>query len=254
MKHELNYSRVHSLQELSALQTEDAYYLIGGDYNVNPPAGLKNLVDLQDLDLEAQAVPQGWRLVPAMVSIQKALQALEALPALAEAASLEGGRNLRNSLSLGNYLRHGDANGPLRVCLAALGVQTGFLNQEAASKWADTQAQSAAGKLPLYLLFPEGGALAFESIGRSPKDKPILCLAVYRSKNKELRVAISHPAAGVKVFEFGNSSLADYQALADALADSGDAWASAEYRQAVVQPLLERALKKLAAAVEEERP
>ncbi len=246
MENEKKYLRLKKIADLQEYaKRSDVSFLIGGDYHVARIPEGNTIIDLQELNTEEFPAEEGREAFAAFMPIESLLERAQILSELRKAAELEGGLNLRNSLSLGNYLRHGHKDGPLKVALAALNIKVSFVDGFKVFDWAEQVTAMAEDSIPLVLYLPKQGRFVFESVGRSPKDKPLLAIAVYQLNQGAIRVAVSHPALGVKIFTLQEYTSDGCKELEKALQDSGDSWAGADYRIAAGKAMLSRALARL---------
>ncbi len=87
--------------------------------------------------------------------------------------------------------------------------------------------------------------LAFETIGRTPEDRPLVCLAAALWPSGRTRVALGGFGAAPILALDGPEPGGVEAACRDAYSQTGDAWASAEYRAEMAAILASRALAQL---------
>lgn len=183
------YHRPDSLDEaLSLLNRKDVrtFPLAGGtQLLMAQDAGIDAVVDLQDLGLDTISFSDGEMSLGCMVRLQTLYEELadEADGLLAEAASLMGGWNLRNHMTVGGTLGAGDFHSPLSVVLAALDAEVLVLGEtkelipmhELASRDTDLRVG-----LPLIMgvsftyLDVQG---SYQQVARTEADRPIVSAA-----------------------------------------------------------------------------
>ena len=105
-KPEITYARPLNWGELEELQREyqsQIMYLANGDYHPKAREGKSILVDLQDLELDQAELSEDGITLGGLVNLHQLGVTLESAE-MEEAISIEAGVNLRNSLSLTNYV------------------------------------------------------------------------------------------------------------------------------------------------------
>lgn len=242
----MQYLRPASLYEALSLKDQfgdKAKFLMGGTFKPTLDDQIEALIDLQDAGLDQVEFSEEGMKIGALVSL-KTLGEMLALTDFQEALSVEFGLNVRNSLSLANFLTQANGRSPVLCCLLALGADAFTIkNQEAVGLLDYLQSADSADKV-LEVRLPTDASLAFESVGRSPKDLPIVCVAAAKFAGNAIRVAAGGTAEVKPALTIDDRDEAP-GLLRAALADASDAWASAEYRQEVGAILLTRALQKL---------
>lgn len=242
----LQYIRPASLDEALTLKEqfgEKAQFLLGGDFQPKLREGLEVLIDLQEAGMEEAFCDEEGLKIGGLVTL-KTLEECLGLPDFSEALSIEFGLNVRNSLSLSNFLAHTSGRSPVLTCLLALDASLVLLkNQEVVSLMSFLNEKSLD-KQVVEVIIPEPMNLAFESVGRSPKDLPIVCVAAAKLADGVINIAVGGTEKVKPGFRLSDTD--DGQAeIGTVLVDSDDDWASAEYRQEVGAVLLSRALQKL---------
>src|SRR5690606_9772506 len=94
-----------------------------------------------------------------------------------EALNIEYGLNVRNSLSLSNFLSQTNGRSPVLCCMMALGSRIATLNNAEEISLTQFLLDRVSEDPAINLFMPEPKLLAFESVGRSPKDLPIVCVS-----------------------------------------------------------------------------
>ena len=246
-KAELNYARPISWGELDILQMEfqgQIMYLAGGDYHPKVKDNVSILIDLQELDLDQVGYTEDGITLGGLINLKQLGDALE-LPDLQEAISIEAGANLRNSLSLTNYVKSSTGRSVVQICLNAMEAEYSLTREE------NTQAHSAALKAKLAddfieeIQIPNPISLAFASVGRSPKDQPVVAVAASRRSDTRIHVACGGLESMWAEFDFQPGTDDGENTIRDLFKDANDQWAGAEYRQEVATVLLSRCLRKL---------
>jgi len=119
MKNEMvAYFRPKAISELEEILSRvqgEVNFLSGGDYNFASLDQSAPLVDLQSLGLD-QIISDGNTVeIGALATLEQIKEAFQGWDSLQEALSIEAGLNVRNSLSLANFLRTADGRSPFCV-------------------------------------------------------------------------------------------------------------------------------------------
>ena len=255
MKNEMAaYFRPKTISELeeilSGVQGE-VNFLSGGDYNFASLDQSVPLVDLQSLGLD-QIVSDGNTVeIEALATLEQIKEAFQGWDSLQEALSIEAGLNVRNSLSLANFLKTADGRSPFLCVLLAFAPTISLLPSHQSMRLetylASRQKQPTEFISTLNLALPKG--LAFEAIARTPKDRPIICMAATVDDLGNLRIACGGMQNSPQVINISTEPQSAIDLVRQAYQQSDDAWASAEYRQAMSQVLLSRLLQSLGLSV-----
>ena len=246
MTEKMQYFRPQSPEEALALKQkfgERAQFLLGGDFKPTLQEDLEALIDLQDTNFDDVELTDAGLRIGGLTTLRFLDEVLD-LPEFCKALSIEYGLNVRNSLSLSNFLKQANGRSPVLICLLALNpTVTTFASFEKISLQAYLEQRDPDDQVA-DLFFTEPIDLAFESVGRSPKDLPIVCMAAAKTAEGTLNLA------------FGGSEKTDFIRLEPNQTDvselvskiySGttDQWASEEYRTSAGETLLRRALQKI---------
>lgn len=217
----------------------------GGTSLVTRRKNLAAVVDLQDLELDGCLISNGTAVFGAAVTLQELYTMGRPLPAaLLEAARLEAALNLRNMATLGGTLMSGDGRSTLLTALLALDTVVSLEPGAIEVRLDDLlNERKTRARLITSLRFELPLAMGLEHVGRTPTDKPNLCVVAVRTADG-VRLALgghgSRPLllAGVPADEIAAAASAAYR-------QAGDDWASAEYRQDVAGKLSERLLQEV---------
>jgi CO/xanthine dehydrogenase FAD-binding subunit len=189
------------------------------------------VVDLQDLGLNSITRKDGSIVIGAaatLFDVDKFMGSLD----FSEAVQIQAGKNLRNSGTIAGLICTADGRSPVLTLLLGLDARIIWepANKEISlGNWLPQRKTWRDGKLITRLTLPEV-KFRFESIGRSPKDQPILCCAIAKWPGNRLRVAIGGFGTNPTLVLDGNVSDNVETAVKNALQDAKDQWASAEYR------------------------
>ncbi len=247
-KSELTYARPVTWDELEDLQKEflgQIMYLIGGDYHPKVKDGTSILIDLQELELDQVEFVDNAIVLGGSVTLQQLEDALGSAD-LCEAISIEAGVNLRNSLSLTNYVRASHGRSAVQLCLNALETEYQLSGNVEVEKYSPTLKTKLADSFIEAIRITDPVSLAFVSVARSPKDQPVVAVAASKRSDDRIHLACGGSEAMWAEFDL-NSSEDDGQAtIRQIYKNISDKWAGAEYRQDVAAVLLSRCLQKLA--------
>jgi CO/xanthine dehydrogenase FAD-binding subunit len=244
--------------------------LAGGAWVVAQSASsLEVVVDLQDLGLDfVDATLESVR-VGMMVSLQTLIDHADlgtiADGLLAQASGYVQSRNLREQGTLGGILMSAGSEDPLTTALLVLDCEVLYADPTmhrapfmSFVAYRDRLIKTRVLLTELHIKRPSPrSAAAFEVVGRSPKDKPIVCAAAYVEVTEGLptvvRLAIggghSRPTRLHKAEHMLRGQLLVDEKVEDALEaaitelePTSDYRGSAEYRLAMVKVLARRAL------------
>ena len=267
-----HYKRPTKIEDAVALvqSTANAVYLGGGAWTVaQGDPSLEFVVDLQDLGLDYVEATLAEIKIGATASLQALIDhpdaAVLASGLLGRAAGYVQSRNLREQGSVGGTLIVADAAEPLTTALLVLDAEIRYADPVVHKApfmsfvaYRDRLIKTRALITELRVQRPPAkSAAGFEVVGRSPKDKPIVCAAAYVEVDEGLpnviRVAVGgahgqpvrlHKTEHILSGQFLTSDKV-MQALAPALADLSpvpDFRGSAEYRLAMAGVLARRAI------------
>lgn len=253
-----------------AQTTPNACYLGGGAWVVaqgNPQ--LEAAVDLQGLGLgKIESDIEGVR-VGAMVTLQQLMDDAAAGPLadglLATAAGYTQSRTLREQGTVGGTLMVAGPTDPLTTALLVLDADVRYADPVSHAApftsfvaYRDRLIRTRVLLTELLVKRPAArSATTFEVVGRSPKDKPIVCVAAYvaviEGLPAEVRIAVggvdTHPLRLLKTEHLLKGQLLTVSrietALAPVLAELhpvADFLATAEYRLEMMQVLVRRAV------------
>jgi CO/xanthine dehydrogenase FAD-binding subunit len=242
---------ISELEEILSRVQGEVNFLSGGDYNFASLDQSAPLVDLQSLGLD-QIVSDGNAVeIGALATLEQIKEAFQGWDSLQEALSIEAGLNVRNSLSLANFLKTADGRSPFLCVLLAFAPSIALLPSHQSMRLetylASRQKKPTEFISTLNLALPKG--LAFEAIARTPKDRPIICMAAAVDDLGNLRIACGGMQNSPQMINISTEPQSAIDLVRQAYQQSDDAWASAEYRQAMSQVLLSRLLQSLGLSV-----
>lgn len=258
----VEYHRPDTLEaalDLLAREIPPTYPLGGGTVINRPGQDAYAVVDLQKLGLD-QIIPEGnWLKIGAMARLQGLAGYVELPPALARAIRLELPVNLRQLATAAGQLVAADGRSPFATAMLAMDARLLWKpgdNEVGLGDWLlirgmKRSAAQKRGGLILSVRIPTSARLAFETIGRTPEDRPLVCLAAALWPSGRTRIALGGYGAAPVLAMDGPEPGGVEAACVDAYSQAGDDWASAEYRAEIASVLASRALAALTNEVEQ---
>jgi CO/xanthine dehydrogenase FAD-binding subunit len=239
-----NYHRPKTIEEaLKLLANPDARPLGGGTVLNQPSSESFVAVDLQALGLD-KIHKSGEKLeIGATATLQALLETSHCPEALKSALRLEAPLNLRNMGTVAGTIVACDGRSPVVTSLLAMDARIDIRdskNKSRISNIGDYLPLHEERILILSITIPLNATLTFESVARTPSDTPIVCAALAQWPSGRTRLALGGwgkaPALAMDGNEFGGIEAA----ARNAAQDSGDDWASAEYRTEMAAVLAKR--------------
>ena len=264
------YYRPQTLEEaLQLLAREDTCPLGGGTLLSRPNEKSFYVVDLQNLGLDQLRKSGGNLQIGATVALQTLLESSFTPKALKTALALEAPLNLRTLGTVAGTLVTCDGRSPFAVVMLALDARITFAPGNEIKSLGDylpirevtngvSSASSARpvpsvrslppagpGKLLTKVEIPMNVRLAFETVARTPSDKPIVCAAVAQWPSGRTRLALGGWGKAPALALDGNGPDDLEAAARNAFSEAGDEWASKEYRNEIASVLAKRCLATL---------
>jgi len=252
----LEYHRPQSIQDALDLLARDEPHTIplAGGTLVNQAATQKTaVVDLQDLALDAYQARGNFLDFGATLTLQTLLEHVKAGKVslggdFLKAIEREASYNLRQAATLAGTLVAASGRSPLATVMLALDAVLTVLPGEELLGLGDLlplRTERLRKRLISKITIPSNVQLAYESVARSPADRPIVCAAAARWSSGRTRVSLGgYGAAPVLVFD-GTEELGAEIAARSAFSQAGDVWASAEYREDVAGILAGRCVRRV---------
>jgi putative selenate reductase FAD-binding subunit len=243
-----SYHRPKSIEEaLEFLSTPGKkVFPIGGGTQISQIRDSDvSLVDLQDLGLDKITQSGNMMQIGATATLHSLIAEQELSRLLREPVYHETNINTRNKASLGGAVITGDGRSTLLTALLALDSRILWLPgkvEQTLGEFLLTRNSKRAGILIASLSIPTNVKLQFEKVSRSPNDKPIISIAIAEWSSGRVRIAVGgFGQAPILVMDaVDRGGIEDI--VLNALTNSGDAWASAEYRQDTAVILCKRML------------
>lgn len=234
--------------------------LAGGTDLIGAGRGdIEAVVDLANLGLDFIQREGNILRLGATVRLQTIVEELGDVAdgLLAETAQRMAGWHIRNMATLGGTLAGDHLHTPLSVALATLGARLAITEHDELLDWPVSGVPSGQLITAVVLDLPAGKmGSAYEQVGRTPADQPIVCAAAAAYRTREGMIASRVAVGGLlrdavpAVTQTIGGTEAEIEAAAKrATAVSApesaylsDALGSAEYRRAVAPKLARRAL------------
>lgn len=252
------YFRPTSVDEALMLLSEDGKErkpLGGGTSLSRQQAGHFGVVDLQDAGLDRIEITGQGITVGAMVCLERLLAHPGVHTEIKRAIQIDAGENIRNMATIGGWLVSGDGRSLFSTALLALDATLTWEPDQQRVRlgdWLPLRWQSQSGVLMTEVMWSTAPRMVFEYVARSPKDRPILIVAVAQWGSGRTRVALGGFGDAPIIAMDGPDSSGVDLASRDAFYDAEDQWATAQYRREVAAKLALRCLQHLEAAKESE--
>ena len=252
------YLRPTSLDEAISLLTEEGKIRkpLGGGTNLSRyQSGDFSVVDLQEAGLDQISTTDQTIAIGAMTRLDHLLTHPKVDQEIKRAIKIDAAENIRNMATLAGWLITSDGRSILTTVLLAL---------DAALTWEPESQKVLLGDwLPLRDQLPPAVLLteiawypqlhvAFEYVARSPKDRPILVVAIAQWGSGRTRVVLGGTGqAPIVAMDGPDSSGVDF-ASHNAVYEANDHWATAQYRRDVAAKLALRCLERIDSLKESE--
>jgi len=245
-----SYFRPQTLAEaLKLLSAPNTRPLGGGTVLSHPGDESYAVVDLQALGLDKLHKSGNHLEIGATVTLQNLLESPHAPAALKAALKLETPLNLRNLGTVAGTLVTCDGRSPFALVMLALDAKMTVSGAESEKihlgDYLPQRPSFLKGKLITKIEIPLHAKLAFETVARTPSDKPILCAALAQWPSGRTRLVLGGWGPSPSVALDGNDTSALEIAARNAAHDAADVWASSEYRSDVAAVLAKRCLERL---------
>ncbi|MEW6028237.1 MAG: FAD binding domain-containing protein [Chloroflexota bacterium] len=247
------YHRPRTLDEaLTLLSQPNTVPLGGGTLLSHPSPDPVSVVDLQALGLNRIHKKGNNLEIGAAVTLQQLLESEHCPEALKTAIKLEAPLNLRNSATVAGTLVACDGRSTFACVLLALdaklttnhGPQTTGGSSSVISGLGDFLPLRPRGLITSVTL-PLNVKLAFETVSRTPADKPIVCIALAKWDSGRTRLAVGGFGRSPLLAMDGTESAGIEEAARNACHEATDEWGSAEYRMDVAATLAKRCLETI---------
>ena len=244
------YYRPGTLEEaLKLLSSPNVKPLGGGTVLSHPGDDSFAVVDLQALGLDKIHKVGDHLEIGATVTLQTLLESPHTPATIKAALKLETPLNLRNMGTVAGTLVTCDGRSPFASVLLALDAKLTVVDGSSSTislgHFLPMRQDLLRGKLITSIEIPLNTKLAFETVARTPDDKPIVCAALARWPSGRTRLVIGGWGASPSLAMDGTEASGIEAAARNAAHDASDQWASAEYRSDVAAVLAKRCLEQL---------
>ena len=239
-----NYSRPQTIQEALKLLSRPNVLPLGGGTWLNQKHDENiEVVDLQLLGLNKIQISGISLEIGAGVTLQELLDFPDCPPALRQAIRLEAGLNIRNAATVAGSLVTCNGRSAFATVMLALDAKlTCFFDQKPATLFLGEFLPLRARQLITKIAIPLNSKIAFESVARSPMDRPVVCAAVSIWTGGRTRLALGGWGKSPMLAMDGTESEGIAVAARSAYHEAGDEWASSDYRSDVAATLASRCL------------
>jgi CO/xanthine dehydrogenase FAD-binding subunit len=245
------YHRPKTLQEaLTLLTQENTVPLGGGTLLSHEKSDPIQAVDLQLLNLDSFTQAGNQLELGATLTLQALLDSEHCPQALKSALKLEAPLNLRNAATVAGTLVACDGRSTFASMLLAMDAKINVKSkgkEDASITIGDfLPLRDLQGALITSITIPLNLKLAFETVARTPADKPIVCVALAQWNSGRTRLALGGYGTSPMLAMDGTDSDDLATAAKNAYHEATDEYASAEYRMEVAVTLAKRCLENLA--------
>lgn len=245
------YFRPTSLDEALSLLTEEGKNRkpLGGGTNLSrQQAGDFSVVDLQAVGLDQITTTDKGITLGAMTRLDTLLSHQNVNGEIKRGLKIDAAENIRNMATLGGWLITSDGRSILTTVLLALDATLTWEPQSdkiGLGDWLPLRDQESPGVLMTEVAWYAQSHVAFEYVARSPKDRPILVVAVAQWGSGRTRVVTGgFGPAPIVAMDGPDGSGVDI-ASRDAVYEADDQWATAQYRREVAGKLALRCLERI---------
>lgn len=243
------YHRPNNLPEaLELLKQPDIHPLGGGTLLSQLKTASVEVVDLQALGLNTIRKTGNNLEIGATATLQQLLESEHTSNALKAALKLEAPLNIRNAATVAGTLIASDGRSTLATSMLALDAKLSIQpNDEELEigNFLPLRNEKLRGKLITAISIPLNARLAFESVARTPADKPIVCAALAQWPSGRTRLALGGYSKAPLLAMDGTEAEGLKTSAINAFHEATDEWASAEYRMNVATTLAKRCLERI---------
>lgn len=211
------------------------------------------VVDLQDLGLNGIRKRGHLLDLGATVTLQALLDSPEMPEACKEVIRAEASHNLRQVATLAGTLVAADGRSPLATAMLALdSTITIYPGKEGREQeiidlgdLLPFREEYLSGRLITQVTIPLNARIAYQSVSRTPADRPIVCAAVVSWRSGRSRVTLGGFGQAPLLVMDGPEMGGEVVAAQNSFSQAGDEWASAEYRQEMAGILVKRCVESI---------
>ena len=246
-----NYHRPQTLDEALALLAQpDTLPLGGGTLLSHPTTASVQVVDLQALGLNSLTKNGNNLELGATLTMQTLLESEHCPAALKSALKFEAPLNIRNSATVAGTLVACDGRSTFASVLLAMDAKITVISKQKAEEVINIGdllplREQVHGKLITKIVIPLNLKLAFESVSKTPADKPIVCAAMAQWNSGRTRLTLGGYGKSPMLAMDGTEADGAETAARNTYHEATDEWASAEYRVDVAATLAKRCLESI---------
>lgn len=238
------YHRPNTIPEtLDLITRPNTSPLGGGTFLAQLKTASVEAVDLQALGLNTIQKKGNNLEIGATATLQQLLESAHTPHALKAAIKLEAALNIRNAATIAGTLVAADGRSTFTSALLAMDAKLSLLpdNEELEiGNFLPLRSGKLRGKLITVITIPLNVRLTFESVARTPADKPIVCAALACWPSGRTRLALGGYSKTPLLAMDGTESEGLEAAARNTFHEATDEWASAEYRMDVAATLARR--------------
>ena len=238
------YLRPNSIEEAIRLikRTElKTYPLSGGSVLSHYQGEPISVVDLQDLNLNEIKFNSDIYSIGATSTLTQIEEEVD-IPELKEAIRLQAGKNKRNTGTLAGLIHMADGRSALLTVLLAMDMnitwQPGNI-QIPLGEWIPVRTQWKNASLITEFSLPKV-KIVYDYVSRTPKDLPILLIAIAKWNSGRIRVSIGGFGPNPMIVFDGKNFTGIEEKIDQLLVNSEDEWASAAYRREIGKAIFTR--------------
>ena len=244
-----DYFRPKKLQEALELLAKGKDYIpFGGGSTLQSMSTNIFAVDLQNLSLDKIEEQTNKISIGATTTLETLLDYYQGSKDFSTAISIEASKNQRVKATVAGLVCSADGRSPLVTLLSSLDLkmlwQPGDIEIQLGDWLAQRDSWSRA-RLITQFVMDKNIKFRFESVGRSPLDLPIICLAICTWSSARMRVVAGGFGKIPTLILDGKQSDDLDIALDTGLSNATDQWGSNTYRIDAAKKLAKRMLKDL---------
>ena len=238
------YYRPENISEaLDLLKQPDTLPLGGGTLLSTLKNASVKAVDLQALGLNTLTHKGNHLEIGSTVTLQQLIEHPDTPDTLKIAIKLEAPLNIRNAATIAGTLMAADGRSTFAAAILALDAKLTIQPDDETMEignFLPLRPGNTTGKLITSISLPINTKFAFETVARTPSDKPIVCAAVAVWPSGRTRLALGGYGKSPLLAMDGTENEGLETAARNAYHEAADDWASAEYRMDIATILAQR--------------